>query len=625
MKTAADILKEYFGYDRFREGQEAIIQAILDGRDALGVMPTGAGKSVCYQIPALLKEGMVIVISPLISLMKDQVQGLEQAGIAAACINSAMGFGEYEAALARAAAGGTDILYAAPERLDNPEFSELTRGLKVSMVTVDEAHCVSQWGQDFRPSYLKIADFIAAFENRPAVSAFTATATAKVREDIVKRLGLRDPYVCVTGFNRENLFFEVRKPADKKRELLSIVRERADRYGIVYCSTRKAVEEVCDALRQSGYGATRYHAGLGDAERRANQDDFRFDRRMVMVATNAFGMGIDKSNVGYVVHYNMPKNLESYYQEAGRAGRDGSPADAILLYAPGDVQTNKFLIEKSTEFNEELTAAQRGALIDKDLALLREMTFYAFTTECLRGYILKYFGERTDLFCGNCGNCLTTFEEIDMTIDAQKVVSCVYRINERGWPYGKNMIADVLKGSDNEKIRRAGFDGLSTYGIMKETPKRRIIDMIDYLGREGYLDVSEEQYPVVRLAERSKEITKERRQIIVRMPRHIEKSPAPAKKGRKGGLANPEAASFSGPASESLFQKLRDLRRGFADEAGVPAFVIFTDAALRDMCRRRPAGEEEFLAVSGVGAQKLSRYGAEFIAAIREFSENEEG
>ncbi|MDR3225836.1 MAG: DNA helicase RecQ [Clostridiales Family XIII bacterium] len=626
MKTAIDILKEYFGYDSFRDGQEEIIDAILAGRDALGVMPTGAGKSICYQVPAMLMKGMVIVISPLISLMKDQVQSLEQAGIPAECINSGMNSGEYEVAMMRAANGNCDVLYVAPERLDNPEFLEMVGRLNVSMVTVDEAHCVSQWGQDFRPSYLKIADFIAAFPNRPVVSAFTATATAKVREDVIKHLALREPYVCVTGFNRENLFFEVRKPADKARELLSIVRARSDRYGIIYCSTRKTVEEVCVALQDSGYAATRYHAGLGDAERRANQDDFRYDRKTIMVATNAFGMGIDKSNVGYVIHYNMPKNIESYYQEAGRAGRDGSPADCILLYGAKDVQTNRFLIERGATFNEELTERERASLAEKDLDLLKEMTFYAFTTECLRGYILKYFGERADLFCGNCGSCNTTFEEVDMTLDAQKIVSCVHRICKRGWPYGKSMIADVLKGSANEKIRNAGFDKLPTYGIMTQSPKRRIIDMIDYLDREGYLNVSDDRYPVVKLGARAEEITKERRQIIIKMPKHIERKPEQEiRKGNKKRAKGADFTDFAGaPASEALFQRLREVRRSLADEADVPAFVVFSDAALMDMCRRKPVTEDAFLAVSGVGEQKLARYGTVFIGAIEAFLKDEE-
>jgi ATP-dependent DNA helicase RecQ len=610
VKTSSGILKEYFGFDSFRAGQEEVIKALLASQDALGVMPTGAGKSICYQVPALLLEGLTIVISPLISLMKDQVQALEQAGVAAAYLNSSLRPEEYTAVLKQAADGACRILYVAPERLDNAEFLQLLRGLNVTMVTVDEAHCVSQWGQDFRPSYLKIADFIAAFPQRPVVSAFTATATAKVREDIIKQLALREPYICVTGFDRRNLFFAVRQPVDRMQELQALLRERQDKCGIIYCSTRKTVEEVCAALQKTGYAATRYHAGLSDAERSANQEDFQYDRKTIMVATNAFGMGIDKSNVGYVIHYNMPKNLESYYQEAGRAGRDGSPADCYLLYGAMDVRTNKFLIEKSGSDNEELTAAQRVALVEKDLALLKEMTFYAFTTECLRGYILKYFGEQTDLFCGHCSNCLETFEEIDMTIPAQKIVSCVYRLEHRGWPYGKSMVADVLKGSTSEKLLRAGLDKLSTYGLMTETPKRRIVDMIDYLSREKYLTVSNEQYPVVRVGPRADEIIKERLPIVIKLPKQVEKAP-------KKPVTNPEPAR--GTPSEALFQKLRELRRRLADEAGVPAFLVFSDATLKDMCRRTPVTPEAFLGVSGVGEQKLQRYGTVFIQAIKEF------
>jgi ATP-dependent DNA helicase RecQ len=618
LKNGIDVLKGYFGYDTFREGQEGIIDEILSGRDVMGVMPTGAGKSICYQVPAVLMDGMTIVISPLISLMKDQVQALGQYGIPAEHINSSMQYEEYDRVLMRISDGSCKMLYVAPERLDNPDFQKLIYKVRVSMITVDEAHCVSQWGQDFRPSYLKIAAFISAFPTRPVVSAFTATATAKVREDIVEQLAMKSPSVCVTGFDRQNLYFEVRKPLNKKRELASIVKDREDKCGIVYCSTRKAVEEVCDDLVQMGYGATRYHAGLSDGERKANQDDFSYDRKTIMVATNAFGMGIDKSNVGYVVHYNMPKNLESYYQEAGRAGRDGSPADCILLYAPKDVQTNKFLIEKSVEYNEGRTEEQQSASMEKELALLKEMTFYASTTECLRGYILKYFGEQADIFCGHCGNCNTVFEDIDMTTDAQKIVACVHRINSRGWPYGKTMISDVLKGSDNDKIRRAGFDQLSTYGIMRETPKRRIINMIDYLSQEGYLSVSEEQYPVVITGSRAHEVTKERRKIIVKMPKQTEKKQEKNASGKR--LKSNETSGLDdAPFSDELFQNLRALRRELADEAGVPAYIIFPDTTLKGLCRQMPQTEDDFLSVSGVGAQKLSMYGESFMNAIREF------
>ncbi|MDR0876274.1 MAG: DNA helicase RecQ [Clostridiales Family XIII bacterium] len=614
VNTPGGVLRQYFGYERFRDGQEAIIEALLSGRDAMGIMPTGAGKSICYQVPALLLEGQALVISPLISLMKDQVQALAAAGVPATCIHSAMTADEYAEAMHGTACGEYKILYVAPERLDAPDFERLMQTIQISMVTVDEAHCVSQWGQDFRPSYLKIAEFISSLPERPVVAAFTATATENVREDIIRHIELDAPYVCVTGFDRKNLYFEVRRPADKLRDLLAIIEKRKEKCGIVYCATRRAVEEVCEALGRKGYSATRYHAGLSDAERRANQDDFSYDRKQIMVATNAFGMGIDKSNVGYVIHYNMPKNLESYYQEAGRAGRDGNPADCILLYGAKDVHLNKFLIEKSAEQSESATEEERRALIAKDMELLKVMTFYAATTDCLRSYILKYFGEKADLFCGNCHNCHTIFEEIDVTEDAQKIISCVYRITERAWPHGKTMIADVLRGSANEKLRRAGFDELSTYGIMTDVPKRRIVDLIDHLSKEGYLLTSDGQYPTITLSAKSGEITKGGKQIILKMPKYAE--PLPPSAAHESAKSN----DSNEPVSAELFDALRVVRRRLADEAKVPAYVIFADAALKDMCRKMPATESEFLDVSGVGEHKLAKYGAVFLETIQTYA-----
>jgi ATP-dependent DNA helicase RecQ len=613
VKTSVEILKKYFGYDNFREGQKNVIDTILSNNDTLGVMPTGAGKSICYQVPALMLDGVTLVISPLISLMKDQIESLVLAGIDAVYVHSGMTASEYKKTASQIAKNNCKIIYVAPERLDKESFINLFKQVDIDMVTIDEAHCVSQWGQDFRPSYLKIKDFIDCLPKRPIVSAFTATATSKVRDDIVSILELKNPYVCVTGFDRKNLFFEVRKPSDKIKELMKILSERRDQSGIIYCSTRKSVEEVCDFLIDYGYKATRYHAGLSDKERSVNQDDFSFDKKPVMVATNAFGMGIDKSNVNYVIHYNMPKNLESYYQEAGRAGRDGSTADCILLYGARDVQMNKFLIEKSHSENNELKWEQRDELIKKDLQLLKEMTFYASTTECLRGYILKYFGEQKDLFCGNCGNCNTTFEEVNISIDSQKIISCVYRINKLGWPYGKNMIADVLKGSNNEKIKNAKFDKLSTYGIMKDVPKRRIIDIIDYLCQDGFLELTDDKYPVVNLNDKSYEIIKGHESIIIKMPKHVEPEIKKDKSTKKTD------ASKSIPVSDRLFELLRQERRKLADEARVPAFIVFSDATLKDMCRKMPVSRDELLEVSGVGAQKLERYGDAFIEVISGF------
>jgi ATP-dependent DNA helicase RecQ len=612
LEDSRKILENYFGYDEFREGQEAIIENILQGRDSIGIMPTGAGKSICYQVPAMMLKGVTVVISPLISLMKDQVQSLIQADIPSAFINSSLSAEGYDDVFRRAKSGDFKILYVAPERLSAPDWQKLTETLEISMVTVDEAHCISQWGQDFRPSYTDIPDFINGLEERPVVSAFTATATARVRDDIERQLALENPFTMLTGFDRPNLYYEVRKPKNKLSELMKLLSSRKDRSGIIYCSTRKNVEEVCEALIGSGYDATRYHAGLSDRERRANQEDFQYDRKSVMVATNAFGMGIDKSDVGFVIHYNMPKNPESYYQEAGRAGRDGSPADCILLYSGQDVRTNQFLIEKSLESNPDLSPAVRASLMKKDMELLARMTFYATTTDCLRGYILKYFGEKAEIYCGNCGSCNTEFEEVDVTIESQKIISCIVRManwdQTYGRAYGKNMIADVLRGSSAEKVLQAGFDRLSTYGIMEDVPKKRIIEIIDCLNRKGFIRITEDKYPVVGLTPKYKEIIGGETSLTIKLPKIEErKEVIPAHKKAE-----------EGPTSTELFGRLKILRRELADAAGVPAFVIFSDATLRDMCRILPRNEEEFLEVSGVGTAKLERYGKAFIAAIAE-------
>ena len=434
------LLKEYFGHSSFRSGQEQIVDQLLSGRDAMGIMPTGAGKSVCYQIPALMLEGITIVVSPLISLMNDQVTSLIQSGIKAAYLNSSLTAGQYFKALNNIEAGKYKIIYVAPERLMTDRFQNICRNIKISMVAVDEAHCVSQWGQDFRPSYLKILDFIDSLPARPIVSAFTATATETVREDILKILKLRDPFVITTGFDRPNLFFSVINPSSKAETLLSLLRERKDRSGIVYCATRKSVEEVCQTLCNEGFLATRYHAGLSENERKCNQEDFVFDKKSIMVATNAFGMGIDKSNVSFVIHYNMPKNIESYYQEAGRAGRDGEQAECILLYKPSDVRTAKFLIENS-EPNPELSQQQQETVKKLDYERLKHMTFYSTTNECLRSFILNYFGEGHISYCGKCSSCMTKSEIVDATVDAQKILSCIIRAGQN---YGKKTIIDIL-------------------------------------------------------------------------------------------------------------------------------------------------------------------------------------
>ncbi len=608
--TKHDILKQYFGHDSFRDGQEDLIDNILSGRDVLGIMPTGAGKSVCYQIPAMLLNGITVVISPLISLMKDQVRALVESGIPAAYINSSLSFGQLREVFRRASAGAYKIIYVAPERLTTDGFLAFAENTKISMVTVDEAHCVSQWGQDFRPSYLKIVEFIELLSYRPIISAFTATATKQVAKDISRILKLDNPYEVVTGFDRRNLYFEVIKPKHKFETLVDILNRDANRgkSGIIYCISRKLVEDVCSDLCERGFSATRYHAGLEAEERRRNQDDFLFDRKTVMVATNAFGMGIDKSNVSFVVHYNMPKDIESYYQEAGRAGRDGEPAQCTLLYSPKDVRTNKWLIENSEE-NEELSEEMRENIRKKDLERLKMMTFYCTTYDCLRGFILKYFGERSPQSCNHCSNCDTNFENVDVTIEAQKIISCVLRLRQRGRTFGKNMIIDILRGSKNEKVLSWGLDSLSTYGIMSDTPARRIHTIFDYLIDRGCLSVDEDHYNTIRTENSARDILFGGKSLTMRMPK--EKIPKIPDK--------PEEYS---EVNEKLMARLKEVRMTQAKRRGVPAYVIFTDATLRDMCRIMPASEREFLEVSGVGEEKLRRYGEIFINEIKSFIKN---
>lgn len=611
MPTAQEILKQYFGYDSFRPGQDELVQAILSGRDTLGIMPTGAGKSICYQVPALALPGLTLVVSPLISLMKDQVGALNEAGVPAACINSAMSFEEMRDALYFAGRGQYKLLYVAPERLTAPFFLDFARRVPISMVTVDEAHCISQWGQDFRPSYLKILDFLAALPQRPLVSAFTATATAEVRDDIIRALGLEEPFVITTGFDRPNLYFAVEKPSSKPSALLAHLMQRRDKSGIVYCSTRKTVEEVCDMLLSRGLPATRYHAGLDPEERLANQDDFLYDRKTVMVATNAFGMGIDKSNVSFVIHYNMPKNMESYYQEAGRAGRDGEAADCILLYNGQDVRTAEFLIEHSHENEDEsMDEKTRRQLIERDMERLKQMTFYATTTDCLRRYILNYFGEKAPLCCGHCGNCDTNFEEVDATMDARKILSCVYRLDERRLHFGKTVVAAVLTGSKSEQINRFHLDTLSTYNIMHEQTAVRVRQLIDVLLERGLLTADPERYNALFLTQTGNALMRGRGELRIKLPR--EKKPETAAR---------RTEELAADVDEKLFEKLRTLRTKVAQRAGVPPYVVFSNATLADMAARQPKSEYELLGVRGVGEAKARRYGAEFVDCIREYLE----
>jgi ATP-dependent DNA helicase RecQ len=606
------ILKQYFGYEHFRRGQEEVIDAIIARRDLLALMPTGAGKSLCYQIPALMLDGLVVVISPLISLMKDQVEALHSEGIHAAFLNSSLSRSEYADTMNRAMRGEYTILYIAPERLDHRDMHAVSAVLPVPLVVIDEAHCVSQWGHDFRHSYLEIAQFIKKLATRPTVAAFTATATPRVTDDIIRHLELDNHFFISTGFDRSNLYFEVQKPNDKYMTLLNLVREREGKSGIIYCATRANVEDIQRRLSDRGIQATRYHAGLSDVERHVNQDDFIFDRKPVIVATNAFGMGIDKSNVSYVIHYNMPKNLESYYQEAGRAGRDGEKADCILLYSPQDVQINKSLITRGAgEFH------QSEDHIANNLELLKQMTFYATVGDCLRNRMLSYFGEKPPSYCGNCSNCNTQFDEIDITREAQKIVSCVYRLKERGRQFGKTMVTDILLGRSLQKIRQLKLDSLSTFGIMSDSDNHLIRLIIDELEQKGYLLSSGGDYPVLLPGGKSHALLKGE-SVTMMLPR--EKDPAQSKKPL---FAARPAAGRMDPRRQAdnmaLFEKLKILRSGLAREEGIPAYIIFSDAALLDMCVKRPKNPKEFLGVSGVGEVKCKRYSGAFLQAIDGF------
>lgn len=600
MSDKLSVLKDYFGHDSFRDGQEQIVDALLDGRDALCIMPTGAGKSMCYQIPALLFDGVTIVVSPLISLMKDQVGSLVQSGVPAAYINSSLSYPQFLRVLSNVEHGKYKIIYVAPERLLTDGFLDTCKKIKISMVAVDEAHCVSQWGQDFRPSYLKIVSFIKSLENRPIVGAFTATATNDVKEDIKKILRLENPFEITTGFDRPNLFFGVIKSSSKDEKLIDLIRERGDRSGIVYCATRKNVESVCELLCDNGFSAARYHAGLDEYERRKNQEDFVFDRKNIMVATNAFGMGIDKSNVTYVIHYNMPKNIESYYQEAGRAGRDGGEADCILLYSPKDVRLNRFMIENS-EGNEELTIEENEQIRERDFERLKYMTFYSTTNDCLRGFILRYFGGDKKAYCGKCSNCLSVHKLVDVTIDAQKIMSCIARTGQR---YGKTVICDVLKGSKSEKILKAELNNQSTYGIMKEVTARHIFGTIDFLAEKEYIS-SDNETEVLKLLPKSRDVLFGRERLVMKK---VENSEKVVKTHR------PEV-----PVNSELLDALKALRKGIASKKSVPAYVIFTDATLIDMCKKCPETPDEMLEVSGVGRTKLEKFGKQFLEEIAKF------
>ncbi|HLR11435.1 MAG TPA: DNA helicase RecQ [Sporosarcina sp.] len=584
LTKATKALREYFGYDSFRSGQEQVIQQVLNGEDTICVMPTGGGKSLCYQIPALVLEGTVLVISPLISLMKDQVDTLQAAGIPAAYMNSSMSHEEYIKTMEAAIRGEYRLLYIAPERLDSDFFTNRLQLLHVPLIAIDEAHCISQWGHDFRPSYRHIDKMVSLFHEKPTLLALTATATPAVREDICTQLQIAETKTVMTGFERENLTFSVIKGQDREQYIMDYVMKNKDEAGIIYCASRKAVDHLHLMLQRKGLPVDKYHAGLSDTERMANQERFLNDESTVMIATNAFGMGIDKSNIRYVIHYQMPKNIESYYQEAGRAGRDGLSSECTLLFSSQDIMTQRFLIEQSLD----------PSRIPNELEKMQAMIDYCHTENCLQKYIVQYFGEINRDDCGRCANCTDTRERLDVTEDVQKVLSCVIRMGQR---FGKTMIAQVLAGSRNQKIKDFGFDRLTTYGILRGQTIKELSNFIEFIISENYLGVETGQFPTIYVTVKGKDVLLGKQQVY-----------------RKVSVQTKQITEDS-----PLFERLRALRREIAQEAGVPPFVVFSDKSLHDMVSIRPLTEEAFLQVNGVGRTKLERYGEAFMSEIKTF------
>ena len=607
--TPEEALKVLFGYDSFRPGQKEVIESILSGRDVFSVMPTGAGKSVCYQIPAMLLPGITLVISPLISLMQDQVKALNEAGVSAAFINSSLSENVFYETIRKAKLGLYKIIYVAPERLVTDGFLELAHSVCISMVTVDEAHCISQWGQDFRPSYMKIVEFVRTLATRPIISAFTATATVTVRDDIVCTLGLNKPYVLVTGFNRDNLFFQVDKPRNKDEYVIDYISQHPNDSGIVYCATRKNVDKLYDLLKDRGVSVAKYHAGVGQAERKKMQDDFVFDYTSIVVATNAFGMGIDKSNVRFVIHYNMPQSMENYYQEAGRAGRDGLDSKCILLFSPQDIIINRFLLDHKEM--SDLDSVDRETVKERDTKRLQIMERYCYTTECLRNYILKYFGENPEKPCEDCGNCLREFETLDMTDAAKKIINCVYESKGR---YGKTIIIDTVAGAKTARLEEIGATDYKSYGTLSAVNKNLLKRLIGQLVLEGYLLVGD--YQVLKLGN-IMGLKNPEAKVLVKITDE-DKLPERTTKAKKTskGMESLTSAGFK------LFDKLRELRLEIAREEGMPPYIIFSDKTLIDMAAKVPVSKSEMLAVSGVGENKYVKYGERFLELIEKIIED---